>query len=320
MKRIVKKKYCKLLDFQVYDNRPVKGYNKKKDEEGGEEDEEEEEDNEKDMKRRGTFDYEKEKEKKDYIQYDTTTFVIQMYGIDEKGNTCSIFVENYHPFFYIKCDDNWNDTNVTILLDELRQTLICSLRKCIISAELVQYNKLYGFTAGKKSQFIKMTFQNNMVLNKIKYLWYEKEKEGMDRRDLKMIGFKSQSCKLELYESNLPPLLRFFHIHNISPSGWICLNIADIIEIKNEKKITTCKYEYKCKSYHVLPQEQNESMVPYKICSFDIEASSSHGDFPIPMKTYKRLSSNMIDQYTKQYRSRKTKKESIILIHKMIYR
>ena len=27
----------------------------------------------------------------------------------------------------------------------------------------------------------------------------------------------------------------------------------------------------------------------YKICSFDIEASSSHGDFPVPIKDYKKL-------------------------------
>ena len=29
--------------------------------------------------------------------------------------------------------------------------------------------------------------------------------------------------------------------------------------------------------------------------SFDIEASSSHGDFPVPIKTYKKLATNVID-------------------------
>ena len=29
--------------------------------------------------------------------------------------------------------------------------------------------------------------------------------------------------------------------------------------------------------------------------SFDIEASSSHGDFPVPIKTYKKLAANIVD-------------------------
>jgi hypothetical protein len=39
-----------------------------------------------------------------------------------------------------------------------------------------------------------------------------------------------------------------------------------------------------------------EVRVPYKIMSFDIEASSSHGDFPVPIKSYKKLTTNTINQ------------------------
>ena len=44
-----------------------------------------------------------------------------------------------------------------------------------------------------------------------------------------------------------------------------------------------------------------EDRVPYKICSFDIEASSSHGDFPVPVKSYKKLSTNIIDAFANLY-------------------
>ena len=40
-----------------------------------------------------------------------------------------------------------------------------------------------------------------------------------------------------------------------------------------------------------------EKLVPYKICSFDIEASSNYGDFPVPIKSYKRLASNIVDLF-----------------------
>ena len=38
-----------------------------------------------------------------------------------------------------------------------------------------------------------------------------------------------------------------------------------------------------------------KTSVPYKICSFDIEASSSHGDFPVPVrKNYKKLADQIL--------------------------
>jgi DNA polymerase elongation subunit (family B) len=42
-------------------------------------------------------------------------------------------------------------------------------------------------------------------------------------------------------------------------------------------------------------QPDKETRVPYKICSFDIEASSSHGDFPLAIKTHKKLATNIVD-------------------------
>ena len=40
-------------------------------------------------------------------------------------------------------------------------------------------------------------------------------------------------CETELYESNIPPLLRYFHIREISPSGWIEIKKSNIFEKKN---------------------------------------------------------------------------------------
>ena len=39
----------------------------------------------------------------------------------------------------------------------------------------------------------------------------------------------------------------------------------------------------------IFPLNDKETVVPYKICSFDIEASSSHGDFPVPIKVLQEI-------------------------------
>lgn len=106
-------------------------------------------------------------------------------------------------------------------------------------------------------------------------------------------GFQRQP--LELYEANIPPLLRFFHIKEISPSGWVSLSD----EHKVYTNRTTCDYEYEVNYKKIVSLPNKETLVPYKICSFDIEASSSHGDFPLPKKNYKKLANQIVEHILK---------------------
>jgi DNA polymerase elongation subunit (family B) len=102
---------------------------------------------------------------------------------------------------------------------------------------------------------------------------------------------------LPLYEANIPPILRFFHIQNISPSGWV--RIEKSKTDSHYEPLTTCDVEFTVNSQHVKPIEGDERKVPLKICSFDIEASSSHGDFPIPVKSYEKLATDIINYWDK---------------------
>jgi DNA polymerase elongation subunit (family B) len=221
-------------------------------------------------------------------------FVIQMYGINEKGETCSISVNDYNPFFYILVSDTWTQENCDKFHKELVNKIGKQNEASIVSVTLVEYNKLYGFTAGKQSKFMHIVFQNTSTMMRVRSMWYEWI-ENNEEKVRKLKPLYSQGCKLELYESKLPPLLRYFHIHNISPSGWVFIPINEVIIPEN--KTTTCLYEYICSYKQIITQNQKETRVPYKICSFDIEASSSHGDFPIPIKTYKRLATQLVDVY-----------------------
>jgi len=241
-------------------------------------------------------------ENKDKFQkkQDTMQFIIQMFGVNEKGETCCIFIDDYKPFFFIKVGYDWDESEVPVLLKFIRGKLDERYRPSILEARLVEYNKLYGFSAGKKDKFVKLTFKNSTTMNKVKSLWYEYVTSPTDSKtmDRKPKQFMYNGIKLELYESNIPPLLRYFHIYNISPSGWVSIQTTKCQ--KTDVKITTCNFEYLCKLAHIKPLPDKEDIVPYKICSFDIEASSSHGDFPVPIKTYKRLATNIVDIFIKQ--------------------
>jgi DNA polymerase elongation subunit (family B) len=231
---------------------------------------------------------------------DKQKFVIQMFGLNERGETFCIYIRDFQPFFYLSVGDNWTQYNMNCLVDEIKKKLPKTYQDSIMKTELVDFHKLYGFSAGKKSKFVKLTFKNTIVMKKARSIWleYVDDADRPGKNKARMRPMTSQGAKIELYESNIPPLLRYFHIYNISPSGWVEIPTNRIERVVN--KTTTCKYEFVCSAKQIVPLPDKETRVPYKICSFDIEANSSHGDFPVPIKTYKRLSMNMVDVYLKQ--------------------
>jgi len=229
---------------------------------------------------------------------DSNEFRIQMFGVNEKGETCSIFVDDYHPFFYIKVADHWTNTTKSAFIRDIKKNLKSKFFENSILAEkceIVEKRKLYGFDGGKNHKFVLLVFKNTTVMNRVKNLWFHDIYTPRDgkTRALKPDGYLFANTHTTIYEANIPPILRFFHIRKISPSGWVTFSTKKTRII--EKYTTTCQYEYRLSFEDIIPQNEKETVVPYKICSFDIEASSSHGDFPIPVKSYKKLATNIVD-------------------------
>lgn len=230
-------------------------------------------------------------------RYEPRTFAIQMFGVNEQGQSAAITVENYRPFFFVRVGDDWTQGTVIAFMEALyRRTGQSWIKKQVESAQLVQYHKLYGFSDGKKDKFAQITCMNQSAFTKLKNLWYFTDR--LNNRRLGKVPF--MGVDTEIYESSIPPLLRYFHVHNISPSGWVMVYTNRAFKPANDKRTTTCDFEYVCSRKHVVPLPDKETPAPYKIMSFDIEASSSHGDFPVPIKTYKKLAQNLVDAYLAQ--------------------
>ena len=249
---------------------------------------------------------------------DNKEFTIQIFGINEQGETCSIITEKFKPFFYVKVGDNWTKEIKNNFIENIMEKIGAYYENSITNSMLIKKKKLYGFDGGKQYKFVKIEFNNVGALNKVKQLWYT----GYNNYDsmgncipnkLNRDGYVFNNTKTEIYESNVPPLLRFFHIKEISPSGWIAIPKKHTIKI-TKNKTTSCKYEFVTSYKNIIPLNDKETRVPLKICSFDIEASSSHGDFPVPVKSYKKLSTNIIEYFEKE----ETKKENATITLKNI--
>lgn len=223
---------------------------------------------------------------------DNTVFEIQMFGLTEAGESCSVLVEGFTPFFYCTCPYYWTDSDVNKFEEDLKWAVGPRYRDSILRCIMVRRYKLDGFDNNKEHKFIEVRCRGMPSFYRAQQLWYKTvNKERVLLPD--GMRFKRGHDYHRLYEGNIPPLLRFFHIQNLSPSGWVRIEEFNVVT----KKKTTCVHEVTASLTHVKPVEGKETMVPYKICSFDIEASSSHGDFPVPTKTYKRFAENVVDEF-----------------------
>jgi DNA polymerase elongation subunit (family B) len=227
------------------------------------------------------------------VHKDTSVFLIQIFGVNELGQTFSVIVEGFKPFFYVMVNDSWNISIKDQFLENIKTKMGKFYENTISECIIIKRKKLYGFDGGKEHKFIKFEFTSFAAFNKAKNLWYSDYSK--DGRKLLEDGYNFNNTKTRLYEANIPPLLRFFHIKDISPSGWIAVPNKKVINITSKK--TSCDFEFVVNQKHIIPLNDKETRVPYKICSFDIEASSSHGDFPIPVKTYKKLTTNIIEYF-----------------------
>ena len=228
------------------------------------------------------------------VYRDNNSFMIQMFGVDEYGKTYSVSVEGFKPFFYVMVNDKWSISMKEQFITHLKEKMGKYYVNSITESKLVKRKKLYGFDNKKQHKFIFIEFANLNAFNKAKNLWYSDYQSG---HKLFKDGYQYLDTNIMLYEANIPPLLRFFHIKDISPSGWIAIPNKKVIERKDELKTVNCDYEFITNIKNIIGLNDKETRVPYKIMSFDIEASSSHGDFPVPIKTYKKLATNIVEYF-----------------------
>jgi DNA polymerase elongation subunit (family B) len=230
--------------------------------------------------------------------YGDDDFRIQMIGINDIRKTFSVTIDDFEPFVYIRVGSNWTTGHMNKFIEHLKTHpddggIRYQFNTNLVRYEMVKRKTLYDFDANKYYKFICIYAKNIGFINKLKSLYYDSKKQRLNESG----GYVFDGTVTKIYECMIPPLLRFFHIQKISPSGWV--RIEKYTKISKQYKSTRCDYEFRCKYKDIISLEEKETRVPYKICSFDIEASSSHGDFPNSIKNYKKVAYDIVNYFDK---------------------
>ena len=230
-----------------------------------------------------------EEDTRKYKKKDKKRFLINMYGVTEKGRSVSVYVKGFPTFFYLEIPQTWKKTQTIQFVDYLKSNAPASLKEMIKNYDIVYRKKFRGFTNNKKFSFLRLVF-----LSKSSMMYYLKQ----CKKPFSIPGLCKKTYIIP-WESNIDPMIRFMHIRDIEAAGWI--SIAPRKFTINNPKKTHCQIEITCHWKDIVKVEK-DMVAPIIQASFDIEADSSHGDFPLAKKDYRKLVNDIINYHTTENR------------------
>ena len=203
-------------------------------------------------------------------------YVITVFGVTKTGNTISLDITGYNPHFYVQIPQTWKKADAAKFVLGLKETFAAEMAQrlgpktkfnpvgdALRGFDLIARKKLMGFDADRSYPFLQLSFYNL---------------SGMRAWIRKIQDRAVDDTKMELFETNIDPLLRFIHIQKIKPLGWIKISSGKFDLPDDHDRLSQA---YVIADLSALTPLVGEGVAPFLIASFDIEADSSTGDFPM---------------------------------------
>jgi len=198
----------------------------------------------------------------DEDEYDSKKqYKISIFGktIDGKSVCCTV---PFNPFFFVALPDAFKSaTDAMHIRDRIVSKFGRGFRSSVVVEECVMVRRkpFYGFSNGTSRPFLRMVFTTRhayAVAAKI---------------------ISSDMDDLELFESNVDPVLKLIHLRDLESTGWIRVAAWKTAE----PSMSTCTLDIEA-NYENLQRSSSNHIPPLVMASFDIEANSHDGGFPNP--------------------------------------
>ncbi len=191
-------------------------------------------------------------------------YTILLFGSTPEGKPVRLQVKGFEAFFYVELPQTKD-----AFADFLEQ-MSAFVQDDSVSFTECKKVPMYGYSGGKPLHLIKVSVKSRRA-------FYAMKKVFLDERSRPLFKLYHDADGSRVFDANLDPMLRFFHLRNIQPCGWVTASVE--MEEDQGTLVGTCDWE-DVSSCERPPM----ASAPFKINFWDIECYSESGDFPIAAK------------------------------------
>ena len=196
-------------------------------------------------------------------------FLLRLFGKTRDNKSIQVQVDKFRPYFFVEIDKCLRQKQIDSLLSTVKNKVYPKeYSDDLLSCQVVNKYKFWGFTNYEKFNFLQLTFQNYDAM---------KAYERVFKKPLKIREISYKDTLFRLYESNIEPFLRCMHIRGLEAVGWAKVD-AGKYSIEDDD-LTHCDINIKT-DWTNLNKVDDRTISPFTIASFDIECTSSDGTFP----------------------------------------
>ncbi len=225
--------------------------------------------------------------------------MIYLFGNDAEGRPVRARVENFKPYFYVRMPRDGARIQADFknrLYGELKKTARWMCKDGVITLTYEKRKVLYGYTADQLYTFARLEVHSLDAFRALRRIFLTG-----DTMEPKFELYAGEPA-LEVFEANLDPMLRFFHLRDLKPAGWV-QPAGDVEEWiveeapedeKDRGGIPTTHYSLDWKEISPCAAPP-VAAAPFLHAFWDIECYSSNGEFPLAKKTYDRLAKQLFE-------------------------
>jgi DNA polymerase elongation subunit (family B) len=213
--------------------------------------------------------------------------VIHLFGKTADGRGLRCDVKGFKPFFYIRCPDGpatVHEQSRLALREYIRRHISPPRAAQLVELERCHRKELFGFTQDKAVPMVKVTVPNLGLFRDVKSLFcngeWKFELKKINKVASDSIGGPFGKSAPIIYEANLDPMLRFFHLRDLKPCNWASLDGVCLDDLDEDSyNVIECDWE------DIAPcAKPPAATAPFKMASWDIECMSTTGAFPVALK------------------------------------
>ena len=215
-------------------------------------------------------------------------FVIHLFGATETGQPLRCDVTGFRPTVYLRLPEDQTSAASQAIQDYIRDQLASQhISFSELTITRVTKKIFYGFTAKTFYPFLQIDVPSLRLFRTLRSMFLDENLNPMTKRTL---GGPLRGKKVEVFEANLDPMLRFLHVQNIQPCGWVRVKdgMNAITSDDGAPLILECDYE------QIVPTQGPRVSAPFLTASWDIECLSLTGDFPVAKRTWSKTAKELL--------------------------